>query len=231
MALKGMNKKARSGMHYGNTRIEFDSNKNRCRIVAESLLEYIEFMRLEYEPEVVSYTPHPGVITIADESENIHKSIFDAEIHMADGSTVLEEIKYSKELKDENSRSSRQVRLQEEWCRKEGYEYRIVTEKEIAKNPVFLNNCLFICQRLRPERIEDERMLKVRAASLYKRIKDAGGRAVIGELLYDIHDAEDAESTITAVCVLLKDGLISADIENKNIFLGSEVWVNGQKEV
>lgn len=57
MALKGMRVKARDNKNYGTTRVEFDSAKNRCKIVSQSMLEYIEYMRLEFDPEVISYVP------------------------------------------------------------------------------------------------------------------------------------------------------------------------------
>lgn len=230
MALKGMNKKARSGMHYGNTRIEFYSNKNRCRIVAESMLEYIEYMRLEIDSDVISYTPHPGIILIVDESQNTHRSIFDAELHLADGNTVYEEIKYSSELENDQ-RSIRQTRMQEEWCKRKGYEYRIITEKMINNNPVLLNNCVFICQRLRNERVENQVLIKAKAHSIYEMVKEKERHVKVFEFVSDNDDLEDIEIILTSVCFLITNGLVDADIEKVNFSLGSEVWINERQEI
>lgn len=232
MALKGMRVKARDNKNYGTTRVEFDSAKNRCKIVSQSMLEYIEYMRLEFDPEVISYVPHPGEILIEDAAGEKHRSVFDAEVHMTDGSLIYEEIKYSKEIKEGNDsndpfRSLRQIEFQKKWCDENGYEYRVVTEKELAAYPALLNNCLFITQRLRYERIDDISVIAGLSESVYTRITEKGGSAVISSILYDPGDIDEIENTMTAVCDLLLKGRITADIEKEDLFIGSEVRING----
>ena len=229
MALKGMRVKAQTGKNYGNTRVEFDSPKNRCKVVAQSMLEFIEFMRLEADPEVASYVPHPGVITMVDDTGNEVRALFDAEVTRTDDRPVYEEVKYTDELKEgapEGSdpfRSIRQVRMQETWCKQRGYDYRIVTEEDLFQGKeALLSNVLFITQRLRPERIDDMGEVIAKAASVYQKILDHGGRCIISDLIDG-----DAEDVMTAVCFLIKEGRANAAIETVPLFYGSEVWIDG----
>jgi len=225
MALKGMRVRAKDNKNYGSTRIEFDSPKNRCRIVAQSMLEYIEFLRLEADPSVAGYTPHPGVITMLDDTGKQVRAIFDAEVQKTDGTTMYEEVKYTADLKDDAPegsdpfRSIRQINIQKRWCEQKGYEYRLVTDEDILiGHEALLSNCLFIVQRLRPERIEDMSEVIGKAASIYQNILDKGGRCIITDLIDG-----DAEVVMTAICLLLIEGKIEADIDTVPLFYGSEV--------
>lgn len=232
--LKVRRVKARDNMHYGSTRVEFDSVKIGRRIVAQSLLEFIEYMRLEADPDVLTYRDHPGTIMIQDENDKVLRSVFDAEVHTSYGETIYEEIKYEKELKkgtdDEKDpfRSLRQVKIQEEWCRQNGYTYKLVTDRDLlVDNPALFNNCLYIVQRLRPERAGDMQVVKATAASIYKRLRESGKWTVISSLATNMDDALEMEGIMTAICYLLQEGYIETDIEHQPLFIGSEVKVNG----
>lgn len=234
MSLKGMRVKPQTGMHYGNNRVEFDSPKNRCRITAQSLLEFMEYMRLELSPNVASYTPHPGFLIIQDDEKGEARSIFDAEVHMTDGRIIYEEIKYIDEVlngtdADDPYRSKRQINVQQEWCIQHGYEYSLVTDEDLIRNcPAMFNNCVYIVQRLRPERINDINMLRAKVASVYSQIADMGGKAVISKLAADLDDVDEVEELLTAVCYLIKEGRIETDLEVKPLDLGSEVRISAE---
>lgn len=103
----------------------------------------------------------------------------------------------------------------------------MVTDKTLyVENPTLFNNMLFISRRLRPERVEDEKMLVAKAVSVLESLKRKGGKARIAQLIENHDDFAFAEETFTTVCYLLMNGIIEADLGHKELSYESEVWVN-----
>lgn len=75
------------------------------------------------------------------------ESIFDMWIKLEDGKEEFLEIKYSSDLENLDKRKdriSKQIKLQQKWCKENNYPHRIVTEKHIRVQPLLSNSKIIL---------------------------------------------------------------------------------------
>ena len=123
---------------YGNNYWEVYSPKVKRNVRLFSDLEYENWILIETNPKIVSFCEQPLEIKDSIDGKS-KKSIFDMWILYDDEREEFQEVKYQSELNDINSRSSKQVAFQKEWCVRNGYDYAVKTDVEIRKNKVYLD--------------------------------------------------------------------------------------------
>lgn len=122
------------GSHYGSDYWIAYSYKLKRMVRLYSMLEYANFITLEMTPTVEYFCEQPLKIESVDLSSHKRTSVFDFWVQYFDSTHEFQEIKYSSELTentDAATRSKAQVEFQSNWCSTNGYNYRIVTEKDI----------------------------------------------------------------------------------------------------
>ncbi|WP_081317903.1 TnsA endonuclease N-terminal domain-containing protein [Paenibacillus polymyxa] len=75
----------------------------------------------------------------------LHTSIFDMWTQLKDGTVKCCEVKYEFDLNTENPRNSRtlkQIKAQKIWCDNNGIIHEVVTDKDLRKNHLELENKL-----------------------------------------------------------------------------------------
>jgi TnsA endonuclease N terminal len=145
-------------------RAKFPSTKLNRMVHCESPLERDAAYHFEYHPQVVSYQEQPSIEHYYDEAGEQHRYYPDFEINFKDGRTLLIEVKSSRSLAKKDVREQ----LKGVSCRlaEQGRAFRILTEADIRREPLFSN--------LKALHNANRKVTKLEAAStLYERI--AGG--------------------------------------------------------
>ncbi|MGZ0041361.1 TnsA endonuclease N-terminal domain-containing protein [Paenibacillus ottowii] len=109
-------------------------------------LEFDHWVRVETSPGVETYCEQYPKISYVFNGE-LHTSIFDMWVQMKNGTVKCCEVKYESELNPENPRNSRtlkQIEAQKIWCDNNGILHEIVTDKDLRKNHLELENRLKI---------------------------------------------------------------------------------------
>ena len=122
------------GSHYGSDYWIAYSYKLKRMVRLYSMLEYANYIILEMTPAVEYFCEQPLKIEGVDLSSYKRTSVFDFWVQYSDSTHEFQEIKYSSELTentDAATRSKEQVEFQSNWCLTNGYNYTIVTEKDI----------------------------------------------------------------------------------------------------
>jgi TnsA endonuclease N terminal len=118
-------------------RAKFPSGKLNRMVHCESPLERDAVYHFEYHPEVVSYQEQPSIEFYYDEAGKQHRYYPDFQINFKDGRTLLIEVKSSRSLTKKDVREQ----LKGVSCRlaEQGRAFRILTEVEIRREPLFSN--------------------------------------------------------------------------------------------
>lgn len=130
------------GSHFGSDYWITYSKKVQREIHLYSMLEYANFLVLEMNPKVEYFCEQPLKITDPS-SESKRHSIFDFWVYFIDGNSKFQEVKYSTELQGEDSsalRSQKQIKFQQDWCKKHNYLYEVITEKNLYRSEYFITN-------------------------------------------------------------------------------------------
>ncbi|WP_185805395.1 TnsA endonuclease N-terminal domain-containing protein [Bacillus canaveralius] len=136
--------------HFGSNFWDGFSNKINRDVNFYSDLEYEHWILVETNPLIVSFCEQPK--KIRDEYEgDWHESIFDMWIKWYNGKEEFIEIKYEKDVADAKTRLTKrsnkihiQLQIQQSWCRRENYPYRLVTESDIRRQPELSNRKMFL---------------------------------------------------------------------------------------
>jgi len=115
---------------------KFPSAKMGRMVAWESLLERDAILLLELSHGVVNYQEQPTVIQFSDGTQ-VREYYPDFELTLLDGSLVHLEVKPSTELAKPEIRSKYE-RIAEHYHTKQ-FDFRIVTELEIRREPLFSN--------------------------------------------------------------------------------------------
>ena len=174
--------------HYGSNYIETYSIKNNRVIRLFSNLEYYNFLTVELEQSIVSFTEQPSKVTIYEDPE-LGSSVFDMYILRNTGIEEFWEVKYNSELNDRRSES--QTNLQQLWCEEKGYIYRIRTEDDIILSPIYISNLSYIYHRLL---LIDYKTIRERSFSILKEISTHKTTTIkaLREKGFDIEDILDS---------------------------------------
>lgn len=126
------------GSHFGSDYWLAYSKKINRKCCFFSLLEYANFLHLEMDASVKYFCEQP--LKIHSNKDSNKSAIFDFWVLYSDDTEEFQEIKYSKELSDLNeNRSQKQIALQKEWCRQNGYNYIVRSEMDLLDSYKFMN--------------------------------------------------------------------------------------------
>lgn len=126
------------GSHFGSDYWVAYSKKINRKCCFFSLLEYANFLHLEMDSSIKYFCEQP--LKIYSDKDPKKSAIFDFWVLYSGGTEEFQEIKYSKELSDFNeNRSQKQIALQKEWCRQNGFNYIVRSEKELLNSCKYMN--------------------------------------------------------------------------------------------
>lgn len=207
------------GTHYGNNYFAVYSNKIKRICHFFSNLEYYNFLSLEMNPEVESFCEQPLKIDIVQDNELKH-AIFDMWVLYRDGREEMQEVKYAAELEgdDESAiRSQEQIRREEAWCKSNGIDFIVRTDKTIPKGRFYLKNLNIMSAHLR-------RYIPTESAYYNPRIIDALSKHKVltyAELMDN--DLLPINNELNHLCYMYEKGLIHMNIENRPLDYKTEV--------
>lgn len=127
---------------YGNTYLRGFSPKIGRIVTFFSELEYDNWLHIECNPKIISFCEQPLKIKTFFNGEYV-ESIPDMWVKYLDGTEEFMEVKYSEELKGNSKkalRSIRQVEAQKQWCKENNFKFSLMTELDIRKDLIYLNN-------------------------------------------------------------------------------------------
>lgn len=131
------------GSHYGSDYWIVYSYKLNRMVHLYSMLEYANFITLEMNPTVEYFCEQPLKIEAVDSSFGKKFSVFDFWVQYFNSTQEFQEVKYTSELFDNNEaaiRSQKQISFQRDWCNKNNYNYKVVTEKDLYTGQFTLQN-------------------------------------------------------------------------------------------
>lgn len=201
--------------HYGNNYFVVYSNKIHRTCNFFSNLEYYNFLTLEINPEVDKFCEQPLKIKIVQNNE-LKYAIFDMWVRYRNGREEMQEVKYNTELID-NIRSQEQIRREEIWCRENGIDFCVRTDKTISKGRFFLNNANIIASRLR-------RYIPTESAFYNPRIiktLEQYNSLTIAELIEN--EMLPINNEVNHLCYMYEKGLIKMNIEDQPLGDKTEV--------
>jgi hypothetical protein len=132
--------------HFGSNFWDGNSYKLKRDVFFYSELEYDHWILVECNPKILSFCEQPKKIDGFIDGE-YKESIFDMWIKWEDGTEEFLEIKYSSEIENLDKRSdrvSKQIELQQKWCKDNNSQHRIVTEKHIRIQPLLSNSKIIL---------------------------------------------------------------------------------------
>lgn len=113
--------------------------KRKCHFQYE--LERDHWLLVEFNPEIVWFCEHPLKVSMPVEGLDVG-TIFDMLLKWRDGSWTLREIKQEKTIDPDHISDDvrRQLAAQEAWCSLYKVHYERLTEEQIRKNTLYLEN-------------------------------------------------------------------------------------------
>ncbi len=112
-------------------------------VTCYSDLEYDHWVWVESDSRVQSYCEQPRRIRVATPDGPV-ESVFDLWIQWQDGVEEYREVKYARDIADAeehpDSRISRQLRAQSQWCEQHDISYRVITDQDLQPHRLLLAN-------------------------------------------------------------------------------------------
>jgi hypothetical protein len=124
----------RSGKRF---RGKFPSKKNAIMVQWESLLERDAILMFEYHCEVRTYQEQPSVEAYYDDAHRPHRYYPDFGVIVKEGQQILYEVKHEVDLAKPHIK--RKLEAVAKRLAEQGRLFRILTEKEIRRTPLFTN--------------------------------------------------------------------------------------------
>lgn len=182
-------------------------------MTVESFLEFNTCFHLEYDERITSFCAQPEGYYYQYESKELPYTP-DFKIINVDGKSSLLEVKPSRKLDDYDL--FKRLIARKEAAERLGYEFLLVTEKQINCNPKLFNLKLFhryACFKAH-EYMFDNIIKLIQKNHLMD----------IGSVAKKIH-ADDVGVVFASVVSLLASGRIRADIENEKLNYNSLLWL------
>jgi hypothetical protein len=209
-------------MKYGSNYWTGQSFKLNREVCFNSDLEYDHWLLVETDPEIITFCEQPLKIQQIVDGEFRH-SVFDMWVKKKNGEEEFREIKYSSCLEPGNSKyeeTMRQITTQKEWCKVNNFPHRVLTEKELRKNRVLLEN-----RRLMVPCLRDFKYCKKEEIEMVLSIVKSGINR-IGEIKASLSNISSYK-VFTCLMYLIHMEKVLADIDHIPIKDNMEVWVNG----
>lgn len=125
--------------HYGNNQWTSNSPKLGRALFLQSDLEYDHWIGcVESDPSITHFCEHPLRVCVNVDGKDV-VTIFDMIVRNGAGEWEFREVKYIDQLRSDE-RTIVQTTAQRIWCDIHHVKYRIMTEKEIRRNPLWLHN-------------------------------------------------------------------------------------------
>ncbi len=213
--------KMRRSMKYGSNYWVGFSYKQQRYVHFYSDLEYENWILVETNPEVEAFCEQPLRIQYLLEGKKV-ESVFDMWIRWKDGKQSFCEIKYSTELDKENKkyeRTLKQIQVQEDWCKMNGYSHEVLTELVIRKNQVLLDNKRQIIPYTREfnsYNLQDHEPILAVLKS---------GKSTVKQLFEKLSFLSN-QQIYTSLFYLIYHGKVNANIDCEIIGTFTEVWLN-----
>ena len=202
------------GSHFGSDYWVSYSKKLNRRVKCFSLLEYANFLALEMNPNVEYFCEQPVKIELIDFPGK--SSIIDFWVLYRNGSSVYQEIKYTKDLESENNeRVIKQIAFQKEWCKRNNQQYEICTEKELLIPNVFNNLNQLHFWNVNTDQLSDMDL------SLIKCLKENNNKLTIKEL--NLHLNYSLRTLYETIADQIYKGYITIDFASRPIDFNTEV--------
>ena len=127
--------------NYGSNFWQMYSRKLDRDVHFYSSLERDHGVIVEADPTVAWFCEQPLRINIKLDGRD-RETVMDMLIQFTDGRTEYREVKYASDVQrvDDRSRVARQLAAQREWAFVTANDYKIVTDEEIRRNAMFLQN-------------------------------------------------------------------------------------------
>lgn len=205
--------------HYGNNYFVVYSNKlhRTCRFFSN--LEYYNFLSLEINPDVETFCEQPLKIEIIQNNQLKH-AIFDMWVKYRNGNEEMQEVKYQSELEkdDEKSlRSQEQIRREAAWCKDNGIDFVVRTDKNISKGKFFLNNINVMASRLRRYISTEDKYYNPRILNAINNQNVITVEELIARELLPLNNE------LNHLCYMYEQGLIKMNIEDRPLDFRTEV--------
>lgn len=211
---------------YGSNYWETYSPKLKRDVSLYSDLEYDHWALIEGNPSVKEFCEQPERVSAYYNGKKVN-SVIDMWVQYKNGVEEFIEVKYTRDLylNNKNSlRNIRQVTVQEHWCKDNGFSYKIMTEKEIRRNKILLDNLKYIIANVktRESPVETDRLRVIKYIS-------EKGRVTLKYLKLSFIEI-DYSRLLEAICVLIYQGILDSNIDRKMISYDTEVWLNAKDE-
>ena len=143
--------KMQRSTHYGNNYYIIPSRKLGRNVTAFSYLEYCNILTLEMDATIEYYCEQPITTTICVDGIT-STTTFDVYVYYTDGREEMQEIKYFDELHSNSPKGERdrlQIKKQELWCRQNGFNYSVRTDRIISPGDFTIRNLEWIAAKAR----------------------------------------------------------------------------------
>lgn len=205
--------------HYGNNYYTVYSKKLHRICQFYSNLEYFNFLSLEISPIVETFCEQPLKIEIIQDNK-LKYAILDMWVRYRNGKEEFQEVKYSSELtgdSPESIRSKEQIRREEQWCKENGVDFVIRTEKTISQGRFFLNNANIIAARIRRYTPHEDKYYNPRIIAVLQKYEKISIEDLINNGLLPLN------SEIDHLCYMYEKGLIDMNISSQPLGGKTEV--------
>lgn len=212
--------KSRTGRFGNNHWVAFSPKIGRD-VNLLSDLELDHWIFIETNPSVENFCEQPREVSAEVDGEVI-SSIPDMWVRFKDGNEAYIEVKYAKDLNDEDVK--KQINVQKSWCEQNGVGHQVKTEEDLRSNPIYLENLKeivpYVQNSATPVEIDKYKISEFLKINGRKNINDIYGSLSLS--LPRIYEA---------VFCMIYSGNVIADIEKKHLGLETEVWINGKEEL
>jgi hypothetical protein len=209
--------------HYGSNFFEAFSPKLNRDVNFYSNLEFDHWVLVETDPNIVDFCEQPLLDVRGEYEGKEGSSIFDMWIKWKDGREEFLEIKYHADVQPGSKnyqKNLRQITIQRDWCNKTSNTHRLLTEKNIRCNKILLDNKKIILPYLRNiNKIGDTNRFRI-----LMELKQ--GCRSLEELCLKLVDMPTT-NVKKIVYILIYEGRLNSNINEKPLGLETEVWING----
>jgi hypothetical protein len=177
--------------------------------VLSSDLEFLHFISLEADPDVLRYdlALEPMIVAVGDDN---HRFTFDALVEFRNGKRKYREVKFAQELRDQQAvRTQQQVDAEATWSGKFNEDFEIVTDETLAPLAMRLHNWIQIIPA-----IARVRHLPMEATSCAAKAAIASLQtSTIGEIAAGISRDEIAR-WYAAIFMLIQEGQVTSNLDS-----------------
>lgn len=180
-------------------------------------LNYNNFILLEFNPDVINFCEYPTKINIEIDGK-YEEVIFDMYVEYKSGIKEFQLIIGNDFIEDKNNYQRRTTKL-EQWCYKSGYNFKIISDKDLYIGKYYTNNLRCLLGLIKRQDIPLlKRYLKMLCSEL------CDNKIKIKEIM-DINIIP-FNYVYATIALGIYNGIIIASIKDKIISYDTEVWLN-----